>query len=238
MIVIPAVDLRDGACVQLVGGRFDDERVRLPDPAGVAAEWRAAGFAELHLVDLDAAMGQGANVAALEAILAARGSVRCQVGGGIRTDQAVAAWIERGADRVIVGTRAVREPDWLERTAARHPGRLVVALDVRGREVVTHGWTEGTGLDIGGLLARMAPLPLAGVLVTAVHREGQLAGPDLPLVEDLAALGGHPLQVSGGIRGLEDLQALGAAGAARAVVGMAFYTGVLDRAAASREFGR
>ena len=238
MIAIPAVDLRDGACVQLVGGRYEDERIRLPEPRRVAAEWRTAGFAELHLIDLDAATGRGTNGVVLEQILAERGPVVCQVGGGIRSDEAVAEWLDRGAERVIVGTRAINEPAWLERVAGLHPGRIVLAADVREREVVTHGWNEGSGLRIDQLLARIETLPLAGLLVTAVHREGQLAGPDLPLVGELGAGLRHPLQVSGGVRDLADLRLLAAAGAARAVVGMAFYTGVLDRDTASREFGR
>lgn len=238
MIVIPAVDLRDGACVQLVGGRYEDERVRLPDPVGVAADWRDAGFSELHLIDLDAATGRGSNAGALEQILSMRGMVRCQIGGGIRSDEGVARWVDLGAERVIVGTRAIADPDWLERMACLHPGRIVVAADVREREVVTHGWSAGSGLDISAFIARIAPLPLAGILVTAVHREGLLAGPDLALVNDIVAGLEVPLQISGGVRDLADLKLLAEAGAARAVVGMAFYTGGLDRDAASREFGR
>ena len=238
MIAIPAVDLREGACVQLVGGRYEDERVRLPDPVRVAAGWRDAGFSELHLVDLDAATGRGDNTAILEAILADRRLVRCQIGGGIRSDEAVARWLDGGAERVIVGTRGIADLAWLERVAGRHPGRIILAADVREREVVTHGWTTGSGLPINDLLRAIEVLPLAGLLVTAVHREGQLGGPDHDLVRDVVAGARVDVQASGGVRGLDDLRALADAGAARAVVGMAFYAGGLDRAAAAQEFGR
>lgn len=238
MIAVPAVDLRDGACVQLVGGRFEDERVRLPDPARVAAEWREAGFAELHVVDLDAALGRGANEVAIGRILAERGETVVQVGGGLRTDEAVARRLDAGAARVVVGTRGVAEPAWLEGLAARYPGRVVLAADVRGTTVVTHGWAEASGLELDALLDRVAGLPLGGVLVTAVHQEGRLAGPDLDLVAGAARRSAQPVQASGGIRDVEDLRRLAAAGAARAVVGMAFYTGLLDRGAVAKEFGR
>lgn len=236
MIVMPAVDIRDGACVQLVGGDYQAERVRLPDPAGVAAGWRAAGYPEIHVVDLDAATGQGDNTDAVAAIVSRLGG-GVQVGGGVRSTERVAALIESGVDRVVVGTRALEDPAWLTTIAEAYPGRIVVAADVRGREVVTRGWATGTGRTIGEVLAALEPLPLAGVLVTAVHVEGSLGGADLALVAWAVKSTRHPVQASGGIRDLDDLKALRAAGAARAVAGMAFYTDRLDRAAVALEFG-
>jgi phosphoribosylformimino-5-aminoimidazole carboxamide ribotide isomerase len=233
---LPAIDLREGACVQLVGGSYDAEKVRLTDVPGVCRRWRDAGLGHQHVVDLDAALGRGHNRAVIEA-LAKEPGVTLQVGGGVRDDAAVEALLGLGVSKVVVGTRAVEDQAWLERMAARHPGRLVVAADVRGETVVSRGWTQETALSIVALLARLAPLPLAGVLVTAVHVEGQLQGVDLALMRKAAGAARVPLIASGGVTTLEDLRALAGAGAAAAVIGMALYTGRLDPLALAKEFG-
>lgn len=234
MQVIPAIDVREGACVQLVGGDYARERVRLPDLEAVARRWRQAGFSRLHVVDLDAATGRGSNAEAIAPLL--DGGVEVQVGGGVRDEAAVARWLERGAARVVVGTRAIEEPAWLERVAGRFPGRVVLAADVRGEGVVTRGWAQGSGLTYPELLARVAALPLAGVLMTAVHVEGRLEGPDLELVRAARPLVAGALIASGGVGGVEDVQALAEAGADAVVVGMALYTGRLQPAALKEDF--
>ncbi len=237
MIAIPAVDLREGACVQLVGGDYDAERVRLTDPIAVARAWVAQGFRRLHVVDLDAATGRGSNAAIVRELLATA-SVPVSVGGGVRTDEAIANLLAAGADTVVVGTRAVEDPEWLRAAARRHPGRLQVAADVRGTRVVTRGWTDEGDDGVHALLASLAGLPLAGVLVTAVHREGRLQGPDVPLVRSLTAATSLPIVASGGIASVADLTSLQDAGAAGAVLGMALYTGALDAGTVAREFPR
>lgn len=235
MIAIPAVDLREGACVQLVGGDYAAERVRLDNPVNVASGWRNRGFTHLHVVDLDAALGRGDNSGVVRAILELPG-LAVTVGGGVRTVEQIARLIDAGADRVVVGTRAIEDPDWLEQAAARFPARVVVAADMRERQVVTRGWASGSGQGIGEVLDRLGALPLAGVLVTAVHQEGRLAGPDLTLVADCLAGTTLPVIASGGITTMEDLRALTRAGAAAAVLGMALYTGTLDPDTVAREF--
>ncbi|HUF29671.1 MAG TPA: HisA/HisF-related TIM barrel protein [Gemmatimonadaceae bacterium] len=235
MIAIPAVDLRDGACVQLVGGEYAAERVRLDDAVAVAAGWVTLGFSALHLVDLDAATGRGDNAALVGAIVSAAG-VPVQVGGGVRTAEDIERLLALGAVRVVVGTRALEDPAWLERAAAGAPGRLVVAVDVRERCVVTRGWTHTLPDGLESVLARLDELPLAGLLVTAVHREGRMEGPDVELTREVAGLVRQPVHASGGIAGIDDLRALSSAGAAAAVVGMALYTGALDARQAAREF--
>lgn len=235
MIVMPAIDLREGACVQLVGGDYAAERVRLPDPRAVAAGWAAAGFREIHVVDLDAATGRGSNRHAITSLCAMPG-LRAQVGGGLRDEADIASLIDGGAARVVVGTRAIADPAWLARVAERFPRRVVVAADVRGREIVVRGWEQRTALDVTSLLHDLAALPLAGVLVTAVHREGRLEGPDLDLMETLAATTSLPLHASGGITTPADLRALASLGIARAILGMALYTGTLDPRAVAEEF--
>ncbi|HEY2954985.1 MAG TPA: HisA/HisF-related TIM barrel protein [Candidatus Eisenbacteria bacterium] len=234
MIAIPAIDLREGACVQLVGGRYEEERVRLRDPLAAALGFARAGLRRLHVVDLDAATGRGSNAAVIRALLA-EPALEVQVGGGIRSEAEIESLLGAGAAAVVVGTRAIEEPAWLERAAAAYPGRMIVAADARGRRVTTRGWSRESAEDVRDVVERLDPLPLAGVLVTAVHREGRLAGTDLELMR-LVAGRRHPLYAAGGIAGLGDLRALAALGAHAAILGMALYAGALDAPALAAEF--
>lgn len=236
MIAAPAVDVREGRCVQLVGGDPARERVSLPDAAAVARQWWELGFRTLHVVDLDAALGVGENRAVVAEVLAVTPATT-QVGGGIRDDEAAGALMAAGADRIVVGTRALDDPAWLEALAARHPGRIMVAADVRNGRMLRRGWTEESGADIGSFLARLAGLPIAGILCTDVAREGRMDGIDLAAAERMILAASAPVWISGGIRRLEELQALRVAGAAGAVLGMALYTGALDARAVAEEFG-
>jgi phosphoribosylformimino-5-aminoimidazole carboxamide ribotide isomerase len=236
MIAYAAIDLRGGRVVQLVGGRPDAERVSLPDPAGVARYWVECGFAALHVVDLDAALGSGDNNAAIEAVLAAAGNVPVQVGGGVRTTERVESLFAAGAARVVVGTRAVQDRDWLELLAYRWPGRMVVAADVRGDDIVISGWTAAAGVSADAFLAGLAELPLAANLVTDVAREGRMAGVDADRFTHLVRQSAQPLLASGGVASAADLAALRNAGAAGAVLGMALYTGALDALATASEY--
>ncbi|MEO8621880.1 MAG: 1-(5-phosphoribosyl)-5-[(5-phosphoribosylamino)methylideneamino]imidazole-4-carboxamide isomerase [bacterium] len=236
MIAIPAVDLRDGACVQLVGGSFAQEKVRLENPVDVARSWEHYGFRRLHVVDLDAATGRGSNIAIVRSLLFDSG-LPVQVGGGVRTDELVDDLFEAGAAQVIVGTRAIEEPEWLAELAARHPGEIIVACDVRERRVTTRGWAHTLPLDILDVVEELNALPLAGLLVTAVHREGQMQGTDLPLMEDVAESSHFPVYASGGVTTMQDLRALEHRGLAGVVIGMALYTGALDPVVVAGEFG-
>ncbi len=235
MIAIPAIDLRDGACVQLVGGEYSAERIRLPDPVAVALDWEAKGFQSLHIVDLDAATGRGHNKRIIERVLDLT-DLDMQVGGGVRDRDAIAWLIEAGAARVVVGTRALEDEEWLAEMADEFPQQLVVAADVRDRKIVTRGWTRTMRLDIDEAMERLSMLPLAGVLVTAVHREGLMQGPDLSLMEDVADATALPVIASGGIASDADLRLLADSGVAAAVLGMALYTGALDARAIAEEF--
>lgn len=227
MIVIPAVDLRDGRCVQLVGGSYDREIVSLDDPVAAAKRWSVDGFRMLHVVDLDAATGRGSNDTIVETIIEAV-DVQVQVGGGIRSTDQIARLLGIGAARVVVGTRALEDRQWLEEISAANPGRIIVAMDVRYKSVVTHGWQKTRENDIAGEITALNDLPLAGLLVTAVHREGQMQGPDVSLIREVAGPSSFPIQASGGIRSVTDLQDLQEAGASAAIVGMALYTGALS----------
>ncbi len=236
MIAIPAVDLKEGRCVQLVGGRPEEARVTLPDPVAVARRWRDRGFRVLHVVDLDAALGSGGNLD-LVARLVREVPGELQVGGGVRDDERARTLLELGVDRVIVGTRAVDDPDWLAHLAESHPGRIVVAADMRDGWILRKGWTEATELRVGAFLDGLSALPLAGVLCTDVGREGQVRGIDRGGVEAVLAASSHAVWISGGVTTLDELRFLHRAGAAGAVLGMALYTGALDADKVAEEFG-
>jgi phosphoribosylformimino-5-aminoimidazole carboxamide ribotide isomerase len=235
VIAYPAIDLRGGRVVQLVGGRPENERVSRPDPLAVAEEWIACGFRMLHVVDLDAALGHGDNRRSVLDLIGAVG-VPVQVGGGIRDDDTADALLAAGAARVIVGTRAVEEPAWLAEIAARYPARVILAADIRGDAVVTRGWTTTTSRSIASVLDRLEAIELAAVLVTDVSREGRMTGTDAAQFARLADRTALPLIAAGGIRCMQDLRALRDAGVAGAVLGMALYTGAIDATAAAREF--
>lgn len=235
MIAIPALDLRDGACVQLVGGSYDQERLRLEDPHEVARNWARIGFQRLHLVDLDAATGRGSNEQLVAGLLHDR-EASVQVGGGVRDADAIERLLNQGADRIVVGTRAIEDESWIARTASLFPGQVIVAADVRDRRVVTHGWERTVSRNVLDVIAQLNSLALAGVLVTAVHREGKLGGTDLALMEDVVAASNHPVLASGGITTLEDLHVLEDLGVAAGIIGMALYTGVLDARTIAEEF--
>lgn len=236
MIAIPAIDLRDGACVQLVGGSYERERVRLADPVAVARRWYDDGFRRLHVVDLDAATERGSNARVVQQILETS-TASVQVGGGVRTTEQVDSLIAAGARHVVVGTRAIEQPDWLAEIVARHTRAIIVAADVRGRALVTRGWSATLSKDVADFVRELELLPVAGLLVTAVHLEGEMRGPDLALVEELAASTAVPVIASGGVGTVGDLRALAERGAAAAVIGMALYTGALDAREVAAEFG-
>lgn len=236
MIAVPAVDLRGGRCVQLVGGRPEDERVSLPAPAAVARRWWNLGFRHLHVVDLDAALGSGDNGDRIADVLDAS-EAEVQVGGGIRDDARADALLAGGPARIVVGTRAVDDRPWLDALAARHPGRVVVAADVRDGMVLRKGWTEGSGLKVGAFVRSLADTPLGGVLCTDVGREGRLEGIDARAMAAVIDASAHPVWISGGITSLDDLAALDEAGAHGAVLGMALYTGTLRPTEVAERWG-
>lgn len=237
MLAIPAIDLRDGHCVQLVGGDYTKEAVRLDEPLRVAQRWVAAGFSRLHLVDLDAATGRGSNRDLLREIIL-RSGVPAQVGGGVRSADAMEVLFDDGADHVVVGTRGVEDPEWLTGQTERFPQRIVLAADVNGRNVVTRGWAKETSRDILDVIRDLEHLPLAGLLVTAVHKEGKMQGTDLALMADVVDAAPWPVIASGGVSSMLDLQALEDRGIAAAVLGMALYTDALDARVVAEEFAQ
>ncbi|HEY8174653.1 MAG TPA: 1-(5-phosphoribosyl)-5-[(5-phosphoribosylamino)methylideneamino] imidazole-4-carboxamide isomerase [Gemmatimonadaceae bacterium] len=239
MQVIPSIDLRDNACVQLVGGSYFHERVRIPNPVAVAKKWARLGFGGLHLIDLDAATGRGSNRQMITSILGAlptENHFRIQCGGGVRDLETITELLEAGASEVVVGTRAIEDRPWLETAVSRYPNRLVVAADARARKLVTRGWSETGSVNVIDFIDELAALPLAGILVTVVEREGRMEGPDLTLMQQIALRSRFPLQASGGVRGIGDLRGLAEQGVSATIVGMALYTGALDPQTIIEEF--
>jgi len=235
MLAIPAIDLRDRHCVQLVGGDYHAESVRLDDPVAVARRWAAAGFSRLHVVDLDAATGRGDNRDLVRDLLR-QVALPIQVGGGVRDEEALSSLFEDGADQVIVGTRGIEDPSWLLEQASLAPGRIILAADVRDGMVVAKGWTARTTLRLADVLCDLADAPLAGLLVTAVHKEGKMEGTDLPLIEEAVQTSPWPVVASGGVGTLQDLRNLEDRGVAAVVLGMSLYTEALDARVVAEEF--
>jgi phosphoribosylformimino-5-aminoimidazole carboxamide ribotide isomerase len=235
MIAIPALDLRSGACVQLAAGSYDQEVIRIPDPVGVAVAWRQYGFHHLHVVDLDGVAGRGNNGPEIQAILGAT-DAEVQVGGGVRSREAIEQSLANGAHRVIIGTRALEDPEWLMEMSELFPGQIIVAADVRDRKILSHGWTRTQPKFVLDLVNELGGLPLAGVLVTAVHREEAMRGTDLPLMEDVVEAADFPVFAGGGLGTLNHLRALADCGVAAAVIGIALYSGAIDPWVAAEEF--
>ena len=224
MLVIPAIDVLGGKCVRLVRGDYANPTVYSDDPMDVVDSFAGAGAERIHVVDLDAARGEGENHSLIQSI-ARRTDIKVQVAGGIRTEVQVDRLLEAGAHAVVMGTAAVREPRLLERCARNHSGRILAALDVRGGLPSVHGWTESEPLQVGILLARWDVLPLAGVVFTSIERDGTLEGPDLKTLARVNAMTSLPIQYSGGIATIDEIRAVGEAGAVGVIVGKALYEG-------------
>ncbi len=234
--VIPAIDLREGRCVRLVQGDYARETVYSEDPAATARAWADAGAHVLHVVDLDgAASGRPANLDALRSIREAmQGTI--QYGGGLRNDDAVDAALAAGADRVVLGTALVSNPEWVERLAEQLPDRIVVGIDSRNGRVATEGWTATTVVRSVDLVTRANRLGVRWGLFTDIERDGTLGGPNVEALADVVRAAKFGVLASGGVATIEDLEAVKAAGAAGAIVGRAIYTGQLDLQAALARF--
>ena len=233
MILYPAIDLKDGACVRLLRGDMDKATVFGTDPAAQAATFAAAGCDWLHLVDLNGAFaGTPVNAAAVEAILAAV-SIPCQLGGGIRDRATIEHWLEKGLARVILGTVAVENPDLVRAAARAHPGRIAVGIDARKGRVATKGWATETDIMATDLARRFEDAGVAALIYTDIDRDGAMQGPNVAATQALARAVTIPVIASGGVSSLADLIALNATGViAGAISGRALYDGALDLATA------
>ena len=235
MLLIPAIDMKDGQCVRLRQGRMEDATVFSDDPLAMAAHWAEQGCRRLHLVDLDGAFaGEPRNGALVAAIARELGEIPVQIGGGIRSLDIIARYLEAGVSQVILGTRAVQEPDFLASAAERHPGRIILGLDARNGMLATDGWDKTTQTSAVGFAVSASRLDLAAIVYTDIDRDGMLEGLNLAATLALAEAVATPVIASGGISCLEDLAALKAAFAGSsgkllgAITGRAVYAGTLD----------
>lgn len=234
-MVLPAIDVKGGRCVQLVGGKPGTERVQIDDVMAVARRWQAAGAEMIHIVDLDAALGTGNNERLIEMVVASL-SVPVQVGGGIRTPERVKRLFDIGCERVVIGTKAVEDQGFAQEMAKQYPDSIVVAVDAVAEEVFVRGWQESSGKTLGSVVAAFEQSPIFGFLYTNIEVEGKLQGIDPAPVKALIERTRKPVIVSGGITTMGDLDLLRRMGAHSAIVGMAIYTGKIDLREAVRVF--
>jgi phosphoribosylformimino-5-aminoimidazole carboxamide ribotide isomerase len=235
VILFPAIDLKEGACVRLQQGDMARATVFHRDPAAQAQAFAAQGFDYLHVVDLDGAFaGKPMNAAAVESILAAT-RMPLQLGGGIRDIATVEAWLDKGVTRVIIGTAAVRDPVLVKDAARRFPGRVAVGLDARDNKVAVQGWAETSELSALDIARRFEDAGVAALIYTDISRDGLLTGLNLDATIALAEAVSIPVIASGGLASLDDVRALlqpRAAKLAGAIAGRALYDGRLDATAA------
>jgi len=230
MQIWPAIDLRGGKCVRLRQGDYQQETVFGENPAEMARHWTQQGAERLHLVDLDGARdGKSANREALQAILAAV-DVPCQAGGGIRTEETINDLFALGVARLVIGTRALTDPDWFIAMCRRHPRRLVVGIDARDGRVATDGWLETSQTSAVELAARFAGEPLAGIVYTDIAKDGMMAGPNLAAMAEMLAGADAPLIASGGVTTAEDVASLARLGVEGCIIGRTLYEGKLSLA--------
>ncbi len=232
MLLIPAIDIKDGKCVRLRQGRMDDVTVFSDDPAAVARRWVEAGARRLHLVDLDgAAQGRPVNTAMIRRIAAEHPEVPVQVGGGIRDEDAVLSYMDAGVQFAIIGTRAVNTPHFVNDLCLEFPGHIIVGLDARDGKVAIDGWSKLSNHDVLDMARRLEDDGVAAIIYTDISKDGMLAGFNLRSTEELARNVHVPVIASGGITSLDDVQALcesAEEGIIGAIIGRALYEGTLD----------
>jgi phosphoribosylformimino-5-aminoimidazole carboxamide ribotide isomerase len=232
VLIFPAIDLRGGQCVRLRQGDYEQETVFGSDPAAMARRWAERGARYLHLVDLDGARaGHPVNGPSVQDIVAAV-DVPCQLGGGLRTEDDVARALGWGVARVVIGTRALKDPAGAEALCRRFPGRVVLGIDARDGKAATDGWLESSATSAIDLARRGAAWPLAALVYTDISRDGMLVGPNVGALAELARAVALPVIASGGVTTLEDVRRLARLGLAGCIIGRALYEGRLDLAEA------
>lgn len=236
MLLIPAIDLKDGRCVRLRQGRMDDETIFSDDPVEMAGRWVDAGARRLHLVDLNGAFaGEPVNGAAIRGIAAAYPELPIQFGGGIRDEATIDAYLKAGVRYCIIGTQAVREPEFVARACRAFPGHIMVGLDAKDGQVAINGWAEITEHRVEDLARRFENDGVTAVVYTDIGRDGMLSGPNVEATRALAEAVRIPIVASGGITDIDDIRALCEAGGIEAAItGRAIYEGTLDFAEGQR----
>jgi phosphoribosylformimino-5-aminoimidazole carboxamide ribotide isomerase len=238
MLLIPAIDLKDGKCVRLRQGRMEDDTVFSDDPVAVADRWVGVGARRLHVVDLNGAFaGRPVNAEAIRRIAEAHPSVPIQVGGGIRNDDTIEKYLEMGVSYVVLGTNAVNVPHFVGDACSEFPGHIIVALDARDGKVAIDGWSKLSNHDVIDIAQRFEREGVEAIIYTDINRDGMMSGVNIDATVNLARSITIPVIASGGVSRLDDIRRL--CGAARegvmgAIIGRALYEGELDLAEAQR----
>jgi len=238
LLLIPAIDLKDGQCVRLRQGRMDDDTVFSDNPVEMATRWVEAGGRRLHLVDLNGAFaGEPVNGAVIRAIAEAYPELPIQVGGGIRDEATIEAYLTAGVSYCIIGTQAVKEPEFVTRACQAFPGHIIVGLDAKAGRVAINGWAEVTEQEVTELARRFKGDGVSAIVYTDIGRDGMLSGPNIADTAALANAIRIPVIASGGITNIDDIEALCRAETDNimgAITGRAIYEGTLDFAAGQR----
>jgi phosphoribosylformimino-5-aminoimidazole carboxamide ribotide isomerase len=238
MLIIPAIDLKDGQCVRLEQGEMNSATVFSEDPVAMALHWKSLGARRLHLVDLNGAFaGKPVNHAAISAIVDAVGDMPVQLGGGIRDLETIERYLDDGVRYVIIGTAAVKNPGFLHEACDAFPGHVMVGLDARDGKVAVEGWSKLTGHDVIDLAKRFEGYGVEAVIYTDIGRDGMLTGVNVEATQRLAQALTIPVIASGGVTNLDDVRAVSAVakdGIIGVITGRAIYQGTLDFAAAQK----
>lgn len=228
MLILPAIDIRGGQCVRLRQGDFQQETVFGADPAAMARRWVQDGARFLHLVDLDGAKeGRPVNGPSVQEIVKTAG-VPCQLGGGIRSEADISQALSWGVVRVVIGTRALDDPGWVERMSERFPDKIVLGIDARRGKVATEGWLKTSEQSALELARRFIGWPLAALVYTDISRDGMLEGPNLDALAEMAAAVPISVIASGGVSSADDVRRLAGLGLAGCIIGRALYEGRID----------
>jgi phosphoribosylformimino-5-aminoimidazole carboxamide ribotide isomerase len=232
MLIIPAIDLKDGKCVRLRQGRMDDSTVFSDNPVDMAAKWVDAGCRRLHLVDLNGAFaGEPVNGGIVREIAKAYPDLPIQIGGGIRSAEIIEAYLDAGVSYVIIGTKAVKEPEFVTEMCKAFPGNIIVGLDAQDGRVAIDGWAEVTDVMAVDLAKRFRDDGVSSIVYTDIARDGMMQGVNVEATVDLAVQGGIPVVASGGVTNIDDIRALAEVadqGILGAITGRAIYEGTLD----------
>ena len=232
MLIIPAIDLKDGECVRLLQGRMEDSTVFSDDPVAMAADWVNAGARRLHLVDLNGAFaGEPVNGGIVKAIAKAFPDLPIQIGGGIRSLETIQAYLDAGVQYVIIGTKAVKEPEFVFEACKRFPGHIIVGLDAKDGKVAIDGWAEITDVDVIDLAKQFKEAGVSAIVYTDISRDGMMQGVNVEATARLAEACGIEVIASGGVTDIEDVRALAkvaSSGICGAITGRAIYEGTLD----------
>jgi phosphoribosylformimino-5-aminoimidazole carboxamide ribotide isomerase len=230
MYIIPAIDLRHGKCVRLIQGQYHRQITYQDDPVKQARQFSAEGAQWLHIVDLDGAkLGEPVNTDAVSAI-AALGQLKIELGGGIRSEDSIKRMLDIGVNRLIIGTKAVSNFEWLKQMAEKFPGTIVLGLDARGSKLATHGWVKEIPQDLLELATEAAKLPLAAIIYTDITKDGMMAGPNFERTKALVQAVDVPVIASGGVSRIADIEKLAEFGTEAVVIGRALYEGTLNLA--------